>query len=348
MNAYFRADVPARSTAAAFPRAWRGASLVRRRPEIVTDAAFRTIPDQQCSARAPHRVRETSRNLVFSFLPTACHKLQHHLAPVRPRPMLGDIDALPCAEHHPPAIHGHVRRDAVEHRFDVRRHVVGSFDVVHPAGIRRREPRQRGDEVGAHVRIGIFLDDKGSRGVANEKRRRRGARFDLIEEAHGFAGDLEEQLSPDVSTASVAVAMVSMRVCRDGQPGLDARQFSSCCSALAFVPARWRRRSDATSGRRSPPCGRDRNCRQAAGRSSRRAPPGAPAWRRRATAGREQGCPSFSAAFSVRSRAISPSRTARSSGAAWQAQPTARWLQTETSPVCMSSRNRPSATLLKL
>ena len=48
--------------------------------------------------------------------------------------MLGDIDALPGAERQRAADDRHMQRHAVEHGFDMRRHVVGSFDIVHPAG----------------------------------------------------------------------------------------------------------------------------------------------------------------------------------------------------------------------
>src|SRR5580658_6275126 len=65
--------------------------------------------------------------------------------------------------------------------------------------------------------------------------------------------------------------------------------------------------------------------------------------------GRPRASSSFlSAALSLRSRAISFSSTARSSGTAWQAQPTVRWLHTETSPLCVSRRKNPSATLLNV
>src|SRR5229473_8430726 len=56
----------------------------------------------------------------------------------------------------------------------------------------------------------------------------------------------------------------------------------------------------------------------------------------------------LSAAFSPCNRAISFSSAVRSSGSAWQAQPTARLLHRDTSPVRVSSRNSPSDTCLNV
>ena len=99
----------------------------------------------------------------------AADELKQHLAPVRPRAVFGQIDALPGAERELPPATGTCsgRR---EHRLDMRRHVVGAFRVVHPAGIRGRKTIQRGHKVGLHVRIGVLLNDQRRRGVADDRR----------------------------------------------------------------------------------------------------------------------------------------------------------------------------------
>ena len=76
----------------------------------------------------------------LSLRAPAADELKQHLAPVRARAVLGEIDALPGAERKLAAGHRHMQRHAVEHRLHVRRHVVRAFGIVHPSGIRRREP----------------------------------------------------------------------------------------------------------------------------------------------------------------------------------------------------------------
>jgi hypothetical protein len=56
----------------------------------------------------------------------------------------------------------------------------------------------------------------------------------------------------------------------------------------------------------------------------------------------------LSVAFSPCSRAISLSSTVRSSGTAWHAQPAVRLPHSETLPVRVSSRRKPSWTWLKV
>src|SRR5439155_2774879 len=54
---------------------------------------------------------------------------------MRPRAVLGEIDALPGAERQRAVEHWNVQRHAVEHRLHVAWHVIGAFRIVHPAGI---------------------------------------------------------------------------------------------------------------------------------------------------------------------------------------------------------------------
>jgi hypothetical protein len=109
--------------------------------------------------------------------------------------VLDQIDALPRAERERAAGHRHVQGDAGQHGLDVGRHVIGAFNRVHPAGVLRRQPAQRRGEIGAHVGIGVLLDDERRRGVAqvNEQHAVPGA--GLGEEARNLAGDLDEALA---------------------------------------------------------------------------------------------------------------------------------------------------------
>ena len=93
--------------------------------------------------------------------------MQDHLASMRASAMLGDINALPGAERQIAVTDRHLQGHAVEHGFDMGRHVIGPFNVVHPAGIGRRQAAERSDQIGAHVGVGVFLDDERS-GAANK------------------------------------------------------------------------------------------------------------------------------------------------------------------------------------
>ena len=64
----------------------------------------------------------------------------------------------------------------------MRRHVVGPLDVVDPGRVFRRQTVERGDEIGLHVGIGIFLDGERGRGVAQKDQQRALAGADLRDE----------------------------------------------------------------------------------------------------------------------------------------------------------------------
>ena len=58
-------------------------------------------------------------------------------------PVLDQIDALPGAERELALRHRHMQRHAVEHRLDMRRHVVRPFDVMDPGRVFRRQTIER-------------------------------------------------------------------------------------------------------------------------------------------------------------------------------------------------------------
>ena len=124
----------------------------------------------------------------------AADELQHYFAPVRPRAMLGKIKPLPGAERQHAIVHRDMERDASEHRLDVGGHIVGSFGIVHPAGIGRREAIERGDKIALHVGIGILLDHQRRRSVAQKQKERAVLAARIGDEASGLAGELEKTL----------------------------------------------------------------------------------------------------------------------------------------------------------
>ena len=135
--------------------------------------------------------------------------------------MLSDVNALPRAEHHFAANDRYMQGDAGDHSFDMRGHIIGPFGVVDPARIFGRDPFECRDEVGLHVRIGVFLNDKRRRGVPQIKQHDAIARFDFAQEACNLARYFKETFAGGLD-----------RKCRAGD-GLDTRrvdggQFSRC------------------------------------------------------------------------------------------------------------------------
>ena len=76
-------------------------------------------------------------------LTPAADELQHHLAPMRPGAVLGEIKSLPGAKRELSVGHRHLQRDTVDHGLHVRRHVIGSFGIVNPTRVRRRNAIER-------------------------------------------------------------------------------------------------------------------------------------------------------------------------------------------------------------
>ncbi|MEA2966145.1 MAG: hypothetical protein QOI46_6243, partial [Alphaproteobacteria bacterium] len=69
--------------------------------------------------------------------------------------MLGYIDALPGAESERAVEHGNMQGYRSKHGLDMRRHVIGPFDVVDPVGIGRGKTIQCARKISAHVGIRI-------------------------------------------------------------------------------------------------------------------------------------------------------------------------------------------------
>ena len=63
----------------------------------------------------------------------------------------------------------------------------GPFDLVDPSGVGGSQPRERRGEVGAHIGIGILLDDQRRRGVPKKEKQRSLLRRDLVHELRNLA-----------------------------------------------------------------------------------------------------------------------------------------------------------------
>jgi hypothetical protein len=79
---------------------------------------------------------------------------------MRPTTVLDQVDALPGAKAESAGSNRDVQRHSVQHRFDMRRHIIRPFHVMDPGRIFRCEPIERRDQIGLHVGIGVFLDRK--------------------------------------------------------------------------------------------------------------------------------------------------------------------------------------------
>jgi hypothetical protein len=61
---------------------------------------------------------------------------------------------------------------------------------MNPRHVFRRRTLERGRQIGLHVRIGIFLNGQGRRGVAQKDQQHTVARAGLRDEAAGIGGDI--------------------------------------------------------------------------------------------------------------------------------------------------------------
>ena len=74
--------------------------------------------------------------------------------------MFDHVYALPGAEAQFGSDDGDVKRHAVQHRLDMRRHIVRPFHIMDPLRVFRRQPIECRDQIGLHVGISVFLDRK--------------------------------------------------------------------------------------------------------------------------------------------------------------------------------------------
>ncbi len=88
-----------------------------------------------------------------------------------------------------------MKRNAGQHGLHVSRHVVGSFNVVNPAGVGWRKAVKRRAEIGADVRIGILLYQERRRGVAGEHKHDSVTCSATGDEIRDVLGNLEKPLA---------------------------------------------------------------------------------------------------------------------------------------------------------
>ena len=82
-----------------------------------------------------------------------------------------EINALPRAQRQPTMPHRNGEIDRGERSPNMCRHIIGAFNGVNEQAVAiRNEAREKGFQVASHIRIGIFLDEQGSRGVPEVKR----------------------------------------------------------------------------------------------------------------------------------------------------------------------------------
>ena len=74
--------------------------------------------------------------------------------------VLAQINALPCAKGEGAVDNGNVQRNAGKCRLHMRRHIIATFDIVHPGHIGGRQPIERGYEVSSHIGIRVFLNQE--------------------------------------------------------------------------------------------------------------------------------------------------------------------------------------------
>lgn len=82
--------------------------------------------------------------------------------------MLHEIERLPRPEQRFAAGNRYGNRRRGEHRFDMRRHVIGPFDGVPVRSVIRGQGLERMKQIVPNVGVGIFLNDERRRRVPNE------------------------------------------------------------------------------------------------------------------------------------------------------------------------------------
>src|SRR6476646_5112231 len=91
-------------------------------------------------------------------------------------PVLPEMDPLPGAEREPAMAERDRELGRREGGAHVGRHVVGAFVAMAKERVAvGNEAREEAVEIGANVRVGVLLDHKAGRGVADEQREQSGA-----------------------------------------------------------------------------------------------------------------------------------------------------------------------------
>ena len=119
--------------------------------------------------------------------------MQRYASPVRRRTMLKQIDALPRAQRHSPALHRNRELSGRQGRSNMRGHVIGPFHgvPVQPV-ILGRKAAEKHIQIVDHIRVGILLNQQRCRCVLHEDRQQSRAHFLLGKPSGNLTGEFVE------------------------------------------------------------------------------------------------------------------------------------------------------------
>jgi len=121
--------------------------------------------------------------------------MQDHAAALRTSPVLENIQTLPRSQRHAPAQHRNRKMGLGQRRADVRGHVIRAFERVTISRIVfRNQSLEKIRHVEDHIRVRVFLDDQGSRGVLDEDGQQCGLDSDGSEPRRDLASERIEAL----------------------------------------------------------------------------------------------------------------------------------------------------------
>src|SRR5690242_8758126 len=103
--------------------------------------------------------------------PLLSDEVQRQPPGMRMRAVFPQVNPLPCAERQPAAVNRNGKIHRRQRRADVRRHVVLALGGVNKQRVTiRNQPREKGIQIAPHIRIGVFLDQKRGRSMAQMQR----------------------------------------------------------------------------------------------------------------------------------------------------------------------------------
>src|SRR5215468_8637795 len=102
---------------------------------------------------------------------SASQQMQDHLSAMRSKPMLPEIDALPCAEHQAPGFERDRKLHRGEGRPDMGWHVIVALVAMTEERVAvGNQTGQEALEITEHVRIRVLLHDETRGRMSNEER----------------------------------------------------------------------------------------------------------------------------------------------------------------------------------
>ena len=86
------------------------------------------------------------------------HQMHHHPASMPVIAVLKDINALPCAQSKATLVKRDRKLGLCQGRFDMRRHIIGSFGAMTVRAIAGRDAAEEVLQITTNIGVGIFLD----------------------------------------------------------------------------------------------------------------------------------------------------------------------------------------------